>query len=202
MLIVGLTGGIGSGKSTVSRLFAKLGVPIIDTDVIARELVSPGQPAFSQIIETFGKQIVDAEGELDRARLRELVFHDNDKRDALEAILHPLIKKTALEQIQGLGNEYCILVVPLLVEKGWQSVVNRVLVVDSPEALQRQRVKLRNGLPDSQIDAIMRQQATREQRLSQADDVIVNNESLLHIEMEVQKLHLTYQQLAHTMFES
>ena len=202
MFIVGLTGGIGSGKSTVSELFAKLGVPVIDTDVIARELVSPGQPAYAKIINTFGERVLDTNGQLDRNRLREVVFNNYENRLALEAILHPLIQHAALARIQQLHADYCILVVPLLVEKDWQSLVNRILVVDTSEALQRQRVKQRSGLPDTQINAIMRQQATREQRLSHADDVIVNNESLSHIEIEVRKLHLRYKELAHTAFES
>ena len=192
MLIVGLTGGIGSGKSTVSRLFANLDVPVIDTDVIAHELVAPGQPALAQIADVFGNTMLNSAGELDRDRLRQQVFDDNDKRLALENILHPLIKQSALLQIHQLHNAYCILVVPLLVEKGWQSIVHRILVVDASEELQRQRVKQRNGLPDRELNAIMRLQATREQRLSLADDVIVNNESVSHIEIQVRNLHLKY----------
>lgn len=202
MLIVGLTGGMGSGKSAVSEIFAKLGVPVIDTDIIAHELVKPGQPALLQLTATFGKQILNSDGELDRQKLRKLVFDNDDMRTALENILHPLIKQTALEQIHQLKNAYCILVVPLLVEKGWQSLVNRVLVVDTSETLQRQRVKKRSGLPETQIESILRQQATREQRLYYADDVIVNNESLSHIDKQVQKLHLKYLELAQNAFET
>jgi dephospho-CoA kinase len=196
MFIVGLTGGIGSGKSTVSELFAKLGVPIIDTDAISHQLVSPGQEALTQIVAAFGKQMLTPEGELDRARMRNVVFNDPEKRAALEAILHPLIRQSALAQIRNLHHDYCILVVPLLVEKGWYTMVNRVLVVDAPAELQRHRVKQRSGLSDSQIDAIMRQQATREQRLTFADDVIVNNKSLQQIESQVKDLHLKYRDLS------
>ncbi|MCG6971173.1 MAG: dephospho-CoA kinase [Gammaproteobacteria bacterium] len=196
MLIIGLTGGIGSGKSTVSELFANLGVPIIDTDAIARELVSPGHDALEKIIVAFGKHLLTSEGELDRGRLRELVFNDPQKRETLEAILHPLIKQAALERIRKLDHHYCILVVPLLVEKGWYTMVDRVLVVDSPLALQRQRVKQRNGLSDSQIDAILCQQASREQRLGYADDVIENTQSIQHIENEVNTLHRKYRELS------
>jgi dephospho-CoA kinase len=202
MFIVGLTGGIGSGKSTVSELFAKLGVPIIDTDAIAHQLVSPGQQALAQIVAAFGNQMLTPEGELDRARLRDVVFNDPEKRAALEAILHPLIRQSALAQIRKLHHEYCILVVPLLVEKGWYTMVNRVLVVDAPAELQRHRVKQRSGLSDSQIDAIMRQQATREQRLTHADDVIVNNKSLQHIESEVKDLHRKYRDLSQRATDS
>jgi len=202
MYIVGLTGGIGSGKSIVSELFAKLGVPVIDTDVIAHKLTVRDQPAFEQIVATFGERILTPQGDLDRGQLRELVFDNNDQRLVLESILHPLIKQSVLEQIHGLHAAYCIVVVPLLVEKGWQSLVDRILVVDASETEQRQRVKTRNALPDDQIDAIMRQQATRDQRLSQADDVIINNETLSHVEMQVQKLHLKYLELARTAFES
>lgn len=196
MLIIGLTGGIGSGKTTVSELFAKLGVPIIDTDTIAHQLVSPGQSALAQIVAEFGKQILTTDGELNRAAVRELVFNDPQKREALEAILHPLIRQTAFEQIYKLQHNYCILVVPLLVEKGWYTIVHRVLVIDAPVELQRQRVKQRSGLSDRQINAIMNQQATREQRLAYADDVIVNNQPLPQIENEVKKLHQKYQELS------
>jgi len=192
MFIVGLTGGIGSGKSTVSQLFADLGVPIVDTDIIAHQLVSPGQAALSQIAAQFGDQMLTASGELDRARLRDLVFSDPDKRQALEAILHPLIRQTAFKQIQQLEQPYCILVVPLLVEKGWHTLVHRILVVDTPVDVQRQRVKQRSGLTDPQIDAILRQQATREQRLAYADDVIVNDNTPQHVATEVNRLHRKY----------
>jgi dephospho-CoA kinase len=190
MFIVGLTGGIGSGKSTVSQLFAKLGAPIIDTDAIAHQLVSSGRDALAQIVAAFGQQMLTPEGELDRARMREVVFNDPEKREALEAILHPLIRQTAFAQIRKLRHAYCILVVPLLVEKGWYTIVDRVLVVDAPVEIQR------NGLSDSQIDAIMRQQATREQRLAYADDVLVNDKPLQQIETEVKQLHRKYQDLS------
>ena len=196
MFIVGLTGGIGSGKSTVSGVFAKLEVPIIDTDTIAHRLVSPGQDALEQIVAAFGQQILTPQGELDRARLREVVFNDQQKREALEAILHPLIRQAAFAQILKLECAYCILVVPLLVEKGWYTMVDRVLVVDAPIELQRHRVKQRSGLSDAQLDAILRQQATREQRLAYADDVIVNDKSVQQIESEVIQLHRKYLDLS------
>lgn len=196
MLIIGLTGGIGSGKSTVSRLFANLGIPVIDTDTIAHDLVRAGQPALKKIVETFGASILTRDGELDRTTLRALVFDDPEQRQALEAILHPLIKQSALKQIEELHSDYCLLVVPLLIEKGWYTIVDRILVVDAPEEIQRQRVKQRNGIPDSQINAIMRQQATREQRLSHADDVIDNGKSIQHIELRVIELHQKYCDLA------
>lgn len=202
MLIIGLTGGIGSGKSTVSQLFANLGVPVIDTDVIAHQLVRPGQDALAKIVATFGKQLLTPQGELDRDRMRELVFNDPEKREALEAILHPMIKQAAFEQIAKLHHTYCILVVPLLVEKGWYTMVDRVLVVDTPVELQRQRVKQRSGISNSQIDAILHQQASREQRLQYADDVIANDQSLQHIENAVNSLHHKYQDLSHEDVDS
>ena len=196
MFIVGLTGGIGTGKSTVSQLFADLGIPIIDTDAIAHQLVSPGQDALVQITAAFGNDMIKTDGSLDRGRLRDLVFNNPEKREALEAILHPLIRQTALAQIDKLDCAYCVLVVPLLVEKGWYTMVNRVLLVDAPVELQRDRVKQRSGLSDEQLDAIMRQQATREERLAFADDVIVNDKSLQHIESEVKQLHRKYLELS------
>jgi len=195
-LRVGLTGGIGSGKSEVARLFAELGAPVIDTDVIARELVEPGQPALQEITDTFGSDILDADGRLDRAQLRARVFEDPEKRRRLEAILHPRIRARALELADAADTPYCLLVIPLLVETGNDYPLDRVLVVDAPEATRIARVEARDALPPEQIRSILASQASREQRLAIADDVIVNNAGLDQLRNAVERLDQQYRQAA------
>lgn len=192
MLIIGLTGGIGCGKSTVARQFEALGVPVIDTDLIAREVVEPGQPALADIAERFGRQILDASGRLDRAGLRQRVFADPTERRALEAILHPRIRAEALRRIAALQAPYCILSVPLLIESGWTELVDRVLLIDCPQELQIERAMARDGLPRRQIEAIMASQAERETRLRAADDIVRNDRDLDHLQRQVATLHQRY----------
>lgn len=199
MLKIGLTGGIGSGKSTVADYFAELGVPVIDADKIARELVEPGQPALAAIVKIFGRGMLDSNGRLDRARLRALVFDDIDRRKQLEAILHPLIRagmRARAAALDASGVPYCILCIPLLLETGQTDLADRILVVDVPETLQYQRVRARDGLPDAQIAAIIAAQAGREQRLAAADDVIVNEGDLADVRRRVMEMHRRYLALA------
>ncbi len=195
-LRIGLTGGIGSGKSEVSRLFAEHAAPIIDTDVIARELVRPGQPALEEIVSAFGQGVLDARGQLDRAALRERVFSDPAQRRRLEAILHPRIRRRALELAAGANAPYCVLVIPLLAETGNDYPLDRVLVVDAPEDLQLQRVQARDDLTPAQTRAILDSQAGREQRLAIADDVIVNDGGLERLREAVSALDRHYRELA------
>jgi len=195
-LRVGLTGGIGSGKSEVARLFAELGAPVIDTDVIARELVEPGQPALQEITDTFGADILDVDGRLDRAQLRARVFEYPEKRRRLEAILHPRIRARALELADAADAPYCLLVIPLLVETGNDYPLDRVLVVDAPEATRIARVKARDALPPEQIQSILATQASRAQRLAIADDVIVNDAGLDQLREAVKQLDQQYRQAA------
>lgn len=192
---VGLTGGIGSGKSTVARLFAELGATVVDTDALARELVEPGQPALEEIAAELGPGLLDTAGRLDRARLRELVFADPARRRRLEAILHPRIREAARAREAG-ARGYTVWVVPLLVEAGWTEEVDRVLVVDLPEAAQRARVAARDGLPVAQIEAILASQASRAQRLDAADDVIDNSGPPETLRARVAGLHRRYLTLA------
>ncbi len=196
MLVIGLTGGLASGKSTVAAHFAARGVPIIDTDVIARELVEPGQPALEQIRAAFGPDALTAEGRLDRAWLKQQVFADPALRRRLEAILHPLIRQDVVRRLPTLRGAYCLIVVPLLVESAQAYPLDRVLLVDVPEALQRQRAAERDGLSPELIEAILASQAGRAQRLAIADDVIVNDADLAHLEAEVARLHASYQEMA------
>jgi dephospho-CoA kinase len=199
MLIVGLTGGIGSGKTTVSNLFSALGVPIIDTDVISREIVAPHQPALEKIRHAFGDDVFTNAGDLDRRALRQIIFTQPEKRRKLEEILHPLIKNEVMRKIQHYEAEenslYCIVVVPLLIESGWTDLVNRVLVVDVTEKTQIQRATPRDGVSSEQLSAILDNQAKRRTRLEVADDVIDNSGNLAELENQVNQLHLEYQAL-------
>ena len=189
MLKVGLTGGIGAGKTTVSDCFQGLGVPVIDTDLIAHELVRPGSATLQEVVEEFGRGVLTDAGELDRRRLREMVFSDPSKRSALEAILHPKIRRATLERARGLNADYCVIVVPLLVETDFTSLVDRVLVVDAPDAARIGWIKSRSGLTDSAIDNIVAAQASREARLAVADYVIVNDGTLADLENETAGIH-------------
>jgi dephospho-CoA kinase len=196
MLRIGLTGGIGSGKSTVSELFAGRGVPVIDADSIARELVSPGRPAFDRIVARFGTAVLDDQGAVDRQRLRSRVFVDEEERRALEGILHPLVLEEILRTVAALHAPYCILSIPLLIEAGMQAAADRILVIDTDEAAQLQRVMARNGMQEEEVRRIIASQASRAERLQYADDVIVNNAGLDHLEREVERLHNAYTALA------
>jgi len=192
MLIVGLTGGIGSGKSTVAHLFAELGVPVVDADRIARDLVAPGQPALEAIAREFGAHVIDAEGRLKRDALRRIVFAEPGRRKALEAILHPRIKEAMRQRLAQMDGPYCIAVIPLLVETGQRDLVHRILVIDTPTALQYERVRRRDGLSDEEIGAIIRSQAGPQERLAAADDVVSNAGGLDDLKHAVNELHRYY----------
>lgn len=197
MFTVGLTGGIGSGKSTVARCFADHGVPVIDTDAIAHDLTAPGGAALAQISTAFGTGMVRGDGTLDRDALRRCVFSDPAARRRLEAILHPPIRQAVGEALARLQATYAIVVVPLLVETGgYQDLLDRVLVVDCPEDLQIARVMARNGLALDEVKAILAAQAQRAERLARADDVILNTVSPDELRAEVEALHRRYQALA------
>lgn len=193
MFTVGLTGGIGSGKSTVADLFAALGVPVIDTDVIARELTVPGSPALDAIRAAFGETVMGADGALDRAALRRRIFADAGERRRLEAILHPRIEATVRQALASLTAPYALVVIPLLVETGgYRDVIDRVLVVDCPEDMQIARVIARSGLARAEAEAIVVAQASRSARLAAADDVIVNAAAPEALRSQVAALHLRY----------
>jgi dephospho-CoA kinase len=196
MLRIGLTGGIGSGKSTVAALFARHGVPVIDTDEIARLATRPGCPALDEIVRAFGPSMLNAAGELDRAALRRRVFTDPDERRQLEAILHPRIRFEVERQVAALKVPYCVIVVPLLIEVGFSDLADRVLVVDAEEGDQIARTRARSQLTETEVRRIMATQASRADRLKAAHDVIVNNADLAHLEHEVGRLHQRYLSLA------
>ena len=200
MLVVGLTGGIGSGKTVVSDSFAAHGVPVIDTDLIARELVEPGQPALAEIAAEFGADCLDQAGCLQRAVLRERVFADPAARQRLEANLHPRIRAVARERIAAQTAPYGLLVIPLLVETGMSDLVDRVLVVDAPEAEQIRRVMARDRIDATQAQRILAAQASRRQRLALADEVVENAGDLTELERRVAALHTYYLRLAAERF--
>lgn len=197
MLIVALTGGIGSGKSVVADEFARLGVPIIDTDVIARQLVVAGMPAHAEIVTLFGEAILEADGELNRRKLRQLVFDAPEKRIQLEQILHPRIREEVRSQIDRLQADYCIVVIPLLSEKGRYSFIHRILLVDAPQEKQIQRTMQRDRQSREQVEAILASQSSREQRLALADDILDNSGEVAELKQQVRQLHQQYQSLAH-----
>ena len=198
MLRVGLTGGIGSGKSTIASLFLLRGVPVIDTDEIAHTLTESGQAAFDDVVHAFGDTILDENRRIDRHKLRERVFDHTDERRRLEAILHPRIRAIVREKLASLEAPYGIVVVPLLIESGFTDLVDRVLVVDTMENVQIQRTASRSGLSEPEIRKIMTAQATRAQRLQQANDVIENNGDRKQLEAEVERMHQWYLSLATT----
>lgn len=198
MLRVGVTGGIGSGKSTVASLFAEQGVPIIDTDTIARALVEPGLPAYSAIVKAFGQSILGTTKNIDREKLRGIVFKEASERRKLEAILHPCIRDEVRKQLGNIDKPYCLVVVPLLIESGFTDLVDQILVVDADEKIQIERTKARSNMSEPEIRAILAAQIGRDERLRKADDVIVNNSDIKQLRQKVAQLHEHYQKLAVT----
>ena len=192
MFTVVMTGGIASGKTSASNLFASHGVPILDTDLAARAVVEPGQPTLDEIKESFGSNVITVSGELDRAALREIIFKHPEKRRELEAILHPKIRAHINEQKNQLDASYCIIVVPLYLESGRGYEADRLLVIDVPTEVQRKRLAQRDGTTPEQIEQILNSQATREDRLAAADDVIENTASPDALVARVAELHQQY----------
>ncbi len=196
MLIIGLTGGIGCGKSAAADRFAYHSVPIIDADAIARELVTKDSDGLNQIANHFGNDYLASNGELDRAKLRQHIFEHPEAREQLEAILHPLIRNEMQTRAAQLDAPYCVFVIPLLIESPHAAPVDRILVIDCSEDTQRQRVMNRDGNTGEQVDAILASQATRRQRLAAADDVATNESTLDSLHRQIDQLHAGYLQLA------
>jgi dephospho-CoA kinase len=198
LLRIGLTGGIASGKSTVTQRFAELGVPVIDADVASRTVVEPGKPGLAQVVERFGAGVL-ADGRLDRRALRNLIFEDSSLRQALDAILHPLIRAEMEREAAQAQGPYVVMAIPLLVEGGSSAKrVDRVLVVDADETLQIQRLQARDGSSEDQARAILASQASRAARLRMADDVLSNSGTVAELRQSVDRLHEQYLQLAQT----
>lgn len=190
--VVGLTGGAGSGKSVASRTFRSLGVPVIDTDQIAREVVEPGQPALHEIVAEFGNEILDARGSLDRRRMRDLVFADKNARRRLEAILHPRIGQRMDAILSSLDAPYAVVAIPLLVEAGWTDRVDRVLVMDTSEDAQIRRLMRRDNVNRDEARRMLAAQAPREERLAAADDVVDNSGTPEALVDQIERLHRRY----------
>lgn len=191
-LRVGLTGGIATGKSTVAELFAQWGVPVIDADQLAHELVQPGQQALRSIVLAFGTEILQEDGSLNRAQLRQRVFAAPQQRQRLEAILHPLILQRMQEQAAQCRYPYCILSIPLLLETQQMEHMERILVVDCPPDIQRQRLQKRNHFTEHQIEQILAAQAGRQARLAIADEIIDNHGGIEELKPQVAALHQKY----------
>ena len=201
MLKVGLTGGIGSGKTSVSNVFEKLGTPVIDTDVIARELVDNNEDILQQIADTFGPDVLTHNGGLDRKKLAQIVFNDKQNKQSLEKILHPEIKAEVSRQINILSTRrkppaYIIIVVPLLIESNYQDIIDRILVVIADQAVRIARVQKRDNRSLSEVEAIINNQVDDSTRLAEADDIIENNSNINTIEEKVKDLHEKYLRLS------
>jgi len=192
VLKIGLTGGIGSGKTTVARLFAELNSPVLDADAIAHQLVAKGQPALTRIQEAFGTDILKPDGALNREALRDLVFSVPGQKQKLEAILHPLIYKTLQAELEQMSAPYCIVCIPLLFETNMTHFVDRILVVDCPVETQIERVKNRDHMSMERIESIIASQASRALRKSKADDLIDNSKTDSGLAEQVKKLHNLY----------
>ena len=196
---IGLTGGIASGKSALEKAFAKQGVVVADADLLAREVVAPGEPALAAVVERFGRDVLQADGQLDRAALRVRVFGDPDQRRALEAILHPAIRARLEAICRAAPGPYAIATVPLLTEGGGRAAypwLHRILVVDTPAAVQKARLMQRDGIDATLADQMMAAQASRAERLALADDIVVNDGDLAHLQRAADALHLRYLALA------
>ena len=196
---IGLTGGIASGKSALEKAFAKQGVVVADADLLAREVVAPGEPALAAVVERFGAGVLQADGQLDRAALRVRVFGDPDQRRALEAILHPAIRARLEAICRAAPGPYAIATVPLLTEGGGRAAypwLHRILVVDTPAAVQKARLMQRDGIDATLADQMMAAQASRAERLALADDIVVNDGDIHHLQHAADALHLRYLALA------
>jgi dephospho-CoA kinase len=203
MFVLGITGGIGSGKTAVTDEFVKLGINVIDADIAARTVVAIGSKGLKSIQQHFGNDILLDDGTLNRAKLREIIFKNTDEKKWLEALTHPLIREEIIKDLQASSSPYTILVSPLLIESGQHQMVNRVLVVDMPVELQLKRTCERdNQHPKAQIEAIIASQLDREKRLSYADDVITNNQSIEHLHQQVAQLNQQYLRLSEKTNES
>lgn len=196
MLIIGLTGGIGSGKSAASEHFETLGIKVVDADVVAREVVEPGTAALNEIAAHFGASVITESGELDRKAMRALVFSNPEKKKWLETLLHPIIRQETIRQLESAAPPYAILVSPLLFETDQHQLVARTLLIDVPEALQVARASSRDDTSEEQIKAIIAQQMSRECKRQKADDIIVNDQDLAHLRDQVEAIHQRYLELA------
>lgn len=194
--VVGLTGGIGSGKTTVANVFHELGIQSVDADLVARQVVMPGEAALDAIVQHFGADILQHDGQLDRAALRTKIFANKAEKQWLNQLLHPLIRQRMLQQLAACTSDYALLIAPLLLENNLQIYADRVLVVDVPEELQLSRTIQRDQVPAEQVQNILNSQISRPERLRLADDVVLNTVPVFALQSQIQQLHSRYQQFA------
>ena len=197
MLIIGLTGGIGSGKTAASDIFESLGVNVVDADIVAREVVEPEKPALNKIAKHFGKDILQDDGHLDRAQLRSIIFSQPLEKEWLENLLHPLIRQEIQAQLGQSTSQYAILVSPLLLETDQSKIVNRILLIDVPPNIQIERAAQRDNNSRQQIQKIIDSQLPRDVKISKSDDVICNDQSFAELEKKIIEQHAFYLELAH-----
>ena len=197
MLRVGLTGGIGVGKTTISDKFKlSYDIPVIDADEISRHLMQPGNEAYIEIVNTFGKSSLTGNNEIDRANLRQTVFTSKEKRTQLEKIIHPKVRAEIDKKVKTLNSPYCLIVIPLLIESNMQSLVDRILVVDSSKENQIERVKLRDKCNTDHVESILNAQIDSQMRLDHADDIITNNSDLRSLDQQIHQLHEKYLEIS------
>lgn len=196
MLKIGMTGGIGCGKSTACSIFTSLGVPVIDTDILARKAVAAGSKCLSQIAQQFGHEVLQQDGALNRHKLRQIVFSDLDKLRKLESIIHPEIRRLLSAEIESTISPYLIVVIPLLFEKNWNRDVDRILVVDCTEEEQLRRTSERDAMDVDEVKRIMATQISRNERIALADDILDNRLGAAELRIQIEKLHLYYTQLS------
>lgn len=192
VLKIGLTGGIGSGKSTACEIFSEFGVPVIDADIIAHSLVKPGMPALQAIINEFGEKIVTRDGCLNRKKLRDQIFTNETDRKKLENILHPAIYNEIAHETEGIRSKYCIIALPLLLETGASKIIDRILIIDTPRELQLSRAAIRDNVSKSNIEAIMQSQISHNDRLVDADDIVNNDGDIDNLRRQICNLHRFY----------
>jgi len=197
MYVIGLTGGIGSGKTTVANLFAKKGITIIDADQLARDVLLPGTETFQKVLVKFGSQILSSDGNLNRSKLRKIIFNDEKEKIWLEKLLHPLIIEIMHQKIAESTSPYCVVIIPLLFETGPYPILNRILVVDATDEQQIARASIRDTVSHEAIQKILKSQISRKYRLKHADDVIQNTGNLQNLSHAVDKLHERYITLSH-----
>lgn len=196
MLIVGLTGGIASGKSTASKFFHNLRVPVFDADVIVHDLIQPGNDTYAEVVKEFGPEIVQSDGTIDKAKLRTIIFSSQKHRRQLESIIHPKVRKRLKKNIAQTDTAYCIVCIPLLVETHQQDLVQRILVIDTPKEIQIERLKKRDTISSEQANNILAAQASRDERLAAANDVIMNNAGIENFYAQLNNMHENYLALA------
>ena len=192
VLKIGLTGGIGSGKSTACEIFSEFGVPVIDADIIAHNLVKPGMPVLQAIINEFGEGIVTKDGSLDRKKLRDQIFTNETDRKKLENILHPAIYNEIAHETEGIHSKYCIIALPLLLETGASKIIDRILIINAPGELQLSRASIRDNVSKSDIEAIMHSQTSPDDRLAAADDIVNNDGDIDNLRRQICDLHRFY----------